>query len=150
MISLLADMGMDHLVPEQAAPVIPEDRPVPATPEYRPVPAVRYPPLKPQAAPGLPPKAAPPGAERIQQPAAGAEKIPQPPAPGSPPHGETGAGIRGPTIFSDPAGSGERYELSTANTIIFLRACDRARKGLTPGELVQFRHLWLKVYGNRV
>jgi len=179
MISLLAEMGMDHLVLEQVASVIPEDRPAPA---------IRYPPLKPQAAPGTPPGQAPgtlsqpasgthsgpasaipsrPASGTTSQPASAThtgpasaipstpapvtlEKNPPPAAHGPASAGETGAGIRGPAVFDDPASPGEQYELSTANTIVFLRACDRARKGLTPDELVQFRHLWLKVYGNRV
>lgn len=163
MISLLAEMGMDHLVPEQAAPI---------TPEVRPVPGTRFPPLKVQVIPGTPPGQAPgtlsqpasgthsgPASAIPSRPASGVPSTPAPvtpeknplPAAGGPASaGETGAGIRGPAVFDDPASPGEQYELSTANTIVFLRACDRARKGLTPGELVQFRHLWLKVYGNRV
>ena len=187
MISLLAEMGMDHLVPEQAAPI---------TPEVRPVPGTRFPPLKVQVIPGTPPGQAPgtlsqpasgthsgpasaipsrPASVAPSRPASGthsgpasaipsrpASGVPSTPAPVTPEKnplpaaggpasaGETGAGIRGPAVFDDPASPGEQYELSTANTIVFLRACDRARKGLTPGELVQFRHLWLKVYGNRV
>lgn len=179
MISLLAEMGMDHLVLEQAAAVLPENRPAPGT---------RFPPLKVQVIPGTPPGPAP---GTLSQPASGThsgpasaipsrpasaipsrpvsaipsqpasvapstpapvlpEKNPLPAAHGPASAGETGAGIRGPAVFDDPTSPGEKYELSTANTIVFLRACDRARKGLTPDELIQFRHLWLKVYGNRV
>ena len=155
MISLLDGMGMGHLVPEQAAPVAPEVRPVPGT---------RFPPLKmpiisgtpPGPSSGSPPEPAPgtysqPAAAIPSPPASVApENNPRPAARGPPSAGETGAGVRGPAVFADPASPGEQYELSTANTIVFLRACDRAQKGLTQDELVQFRHLWLKVYGNRV
>ncbi len=130
-ISLLADMGMGHLVQEQAATIAPEARPVPTT---------RFPPRKEQVIPGPPLKPAPAIPEKNPLPAARSPAI----------DCEPGAGVRGPAVFADPACPGEQYELSTANTIIFLRACDRAQKGLTPEELVQFRHLWLKVYGNRV
>ena len=131
MISMLAKMGMGHLVMEQTAPFTPEDRPVPGT---------RFPPMKVQISPGTPSKPAP----------GTPEKNPLPAARGPACACEPGAGIRGPAVFTDPTCPGEQYELSTANTIIFLRACDRAQKGLTPDEHVQFRHLWLKVYGNRV
>ena len=187
MISMLDEMGMGHLVPEEAAPTAPEVRPVPGT---------RFPPLKMQVTPGTPPGPAPgtpsqPASGTVSQPASAIptkpasvtasqpasaiptkpgsgiptrpvsvapsqpapvipEKNPLPAAHGPASAGELGAGIRGPAVFDDPASPGEQYELSTANTIIFLRACDRAQKGLTPDELVQFRHLWLKVYGNRV
>jgi len=131
MISMLAEMGMGHLVMEQTATIAPEVRPVPGT---------RFPPVKVQITPGPPLKPAPPIPEKNPLPAARGPAI----------AGEPGAGIRGPAVFADPTCPGVQYELSTANTIIFLRACDRAQKGLTHGELVQFRHLWLKVYGNRV
>jgi hypothetical protein len=131
MISMLAEMGMGHLVMAETATI---------APEVRPVPGIRFPPQKVQITPGPLMKPAPGTPEKNPLPAARA------PASAC----EPGAGIRGPAVFTDPTCPGEQYELSTANTIIFLRACDRAQKGLTPDEHVQFRHLWLKVYGNRV
>ena len=62
---------------------------------------------------------------------------------------EIGAGVRGPTIFEDPVHGGN-YELSTGNTIIFLRVRIRARENLSTEEQAQFQHLWLKIYGEKL